>query len=225
MARIGGAERRTQFIQAAQELFYTKGYESTSINDIIEAVGVSKGAFYHHFESKQAVLIAVVDSLVAQSRKIIEPILNSTALNAIEKLNRIVRTSNSWKIGQRDQMLAVAKILYSDDNLHLRNRIDVETKQMKIAAFSQVLKQGVAEGVFDWDDLAEDHLAEFVLAIMQTAGETFIRLLLDPERPADAIDVVTNKFMAAQKIVERVLGAPAGSLSLIDRESIVLWFA
>jgi len=122
-------------------------------------------------------------------------------------------------------MLAVAKILYSDDNLHLRNRIDVETKQMKIAAFSQVLKQGVAEGVFDWDDLAEDHLAEFVLAIMQTAGETFIRLLLDPERPADAIDVVTNKFMAAQKIVERVLGAPAGSLSLIDRESIVLWFA
>ncbi len=49
MARIVKApdERRTEFIETAQALFYTKGYERTSVNDIIEAVGVSKGAFYY----------------------------------------------------------------------------------------------------------------------------------------------------------------------------------
>ncbi len=68
MARVVKAadERRSEFIAAAQNLFYSKGYESTSVNDLISVVGVSKGAFYHYFDSKQAVLEALVDDMQSQ---------------------------------------------------------------------------------------------------------------------------------------------------------------
>jgi AcrR family transcriptional regulator len=48
-------ETRTRIIEAAMELFAQKGFEVTSVADICEAAGVSKGAFYHHFPSKQEI--------------------------------------------------------------------------------------------------------------------------------------------------------------------------
>lgn len=53
-----GDARRGELLAAAEKLFYTKGYENTSVQDILDAVGFSKGGFYHHFDSKLAVLEA-----------------------------------------------------------------------------------------------------------------------------------------------------------------------
>ena len=54
-----GDARRGELLAAAEKLFYTKGYENTSVQDILDAVGFSKGGFYHHFDSKLAVLEAI----------------------------------------------------------------------------------------------------------------------------------------------------------------------
>ncbi|MGZ0087217.1 TetR/AcrR family transcriptional regulator [Caldibacillus thermoamylovorans] len=53
-------ERRTQFIEVAMKLFAEKGYHATSIQDLVDAWGISKGAFYHHFSSKEDLLLAVL---------------------------------------------------------------------------------------------------------------------------------------------------------------------
>jgi len=53
-------ERRVQFIETAMKLFAEKGYHATSIQDLVEAWGISKGAFYHHFTSKEELLLAVL---------------------------------------------------------------------------------------------------------------------------------------------------------------------
>ena len=54
---------RATLISTAWQLFANGGYESTTISSVIEALGVSKGAFYHHFQSKRALLDAVVQEL------------------------------------------------------------------------------------------------------------------------------------------------------------------
>ena len=54
-----GDARRGELLAASEKLFYTKGYENTSVQDILDAVGFSKGGFYHHFDSKLAVLEAI----------------------------------------------------------------------------------------------------------------------------------------------------------------------
>ena len=52
-------ETRNAIIEAAETLFTQQGYTAAGVAEICEAAGVSKGAFYHHFETKQAVFLAV----------------------------------------------------------------------------------------------------------------------------------------------------------------------
>ena len=58
---LKGEKRREQILAAAEEMFYQNGYERTTVSDIITALGLSKGGFYHHFESKEALLQAICD--------------------------------------------------------------------------------------------------------------------------------------------------------------------
>jgi AcrR family transcriptional regulator len=53
-------ETRAKIVQAAQDLFSKTGYESSSVSDICDRAGISKGAFYHHFPSKQAVFMELL---------------------------------------------------------------------------------------------------------------------------------------------------------------------
>lgn len=221
---MSAQNRRDEFIVAAQQLFYTKGYESTSVNDIINAVGVSKGAFYHYFDSKETMMMAVVSAMVAQTRLLTQPILDDEQLTAIEKFNRMTRTIGHWKNERREQIDAVMRVIYSNDNLHLRHRLINENAQVSAPVFARIFEQGVAEGVFDLGGVKEEDAAECVITLLRSTGETAVYLLLDPNRPADAATIALDKYAAAQKMIERILGAPAGSLSIIDQEIFASWF-
>ena len=56
-----GDRRRWDIMLAAEKLFYEKGYEHTSVQDMLDAMDLSKGGFYHHFESKQSVMVAICE--------------------------------------------------------------------------------------------------------------------------------------------------------------------
>jgi len=79
---------RQQLLDAAAILFAERGYESTSIEDVAEKANVSKGTFYYHFDSKEALVIALRSSFVADT--IDEAFRNlangHSALTVLEKL-------------------------------------------------------------------------------------------------------------------------------------------
>ena len=54
-------ETRSKIIETAIKLFSTRGFNAASVDDICKDAGISKGAFYHHFESKQALFLALLD--------------------------------------------------------------------------------------------------------------------------------------------------------------------
>lgn len=87
MARIvkDPDERRSELIASAQQLFYTKGYEHTTVSDIVKAVGVAQGTFYYYFESKMAILEALVNELIAQQTAYYQAIAADETLDAIQK--------------------------------------------------------------------------------------------------------------------------------------------
>lgn len=62
---LRGATTRAQLVGAARDLFGRLGYEATSIEAILQASGVARGALYHHFPSKEALFDAVLDRVVA----------------------------------------------------------------------------------------------------------------------------------------------------------------
>lgn len=62
---------REQIIDAADELFYQRGFEHTSFADIASAVNISRGNFYHHFKAKDDILIAVIDRRLAETGELL----------------------------------------------------------------------------------------------------------------------------------------------------------
>jgi len=215
-------ERELELITAARRLFYTKGYERTSINDIINAVGVSKGAFYHYFDSKQGVLEAVVETLIDQTKALIQPIMSDPTLNAIEKFNRMVRVINDWKIEQRDEILTVLRILYTEENLRLLHHMRQRSARVIVPIFAQIITQGVEEGIFETAFVQES--AELVVGISRTSGLMIIDMLLNPEGYKDRVTIAMRMSAAGQVAIERMLNAPSGSLLLIDPDDIAVWF-
>lgn len=69
---VRGGETRAQIINAADRLFYQQGYGHTSFATIAEAVQISRGNFYHHFKTKDAILDAVIDARLADTRTMLE---------------------------------------------------------------------------------------------------------------------------------------------------------
>jgi len=59
---------RDQIVEAADQLFYQKGYEHTSFSDIADAILISRGNFYYHFKSKDEILDAVISARLAKTR-------------------------------------------------------------------------------------------------------------------------------------------------------------
>jgi len=94
------ALRRDSFIDAAQRLIRTKGYEQLSVEEILSEVGASKGAFYHYFDSKESLLAAVVDRMVDAATVTMTPIAMDPELGAVEKLTGLFTSLAQWK-GER----------------------------------------------------------------------------------------------------------------------------
>jgi len=63
---------RDRIVEAADELFYRRGYEHTSFSDIADAVGISRGNFYYHFKTKDDILDAVIEARLANTRTMLE---------------------------------------------------------------------------------------------------------------------------------------------------------
>jgi AcrR family transcriptional regulator len=87
-------ETRMNILSVAQGLFAQKGYEATGIMDICDAAGVSKGAFYHHFPSKQAIFMALLEDWLAQLDVLMQAVM-AAAPNVPEGLVQMAGLTSS----------------------------------------------------------------------------------------------------------------------------------
>lgn len=65
-------QTRNQIVEAAFELFANEGYAKTSISSVAKRAGISKGLIYHYFESKESILEAIFDQLVAMGEEVLD---------------------------------------------------------------------------------------------------------------------------------------------------------
>ena len=94
MARNKYPEETVRLIlDTATKMFSEKGYDNTSLQDIINATKLSKGAIYHHFGSKEEILQAVFRRIGEENAAILAQNRDDTGMNGIEKLRMIFRTA------------------------------------------------------------------------------------------------------------------------------------
>src|SRR4051794_14544761 len=108
------AAKRGDILDAAQRPIGTKGYEQMTIQHILDELQISKGAFYHYFGSKQAVLDALIDRMLQEAEQLLTPIVDDPQLPALEKFQRFFKASARWKSERKPFLLALMHVWYTD---------------------------------------------------------------------------------------------------------------
>ncbi len=205
---MGLAETRAAIIRESVRLFSERGYEKTTVQAIIDAVGVSKGAFYHHFSSKEEIVQAITRDYITEGQETLQEAASQEGLSAVEKLNRMIETSQLFKSQRRDTREAMEKAFSDAGNLKLEKAIVETLRTQTVPLFAGILQEGISNGEFRIDN-AEEHaeiLFRLLLGMKQSLRER-MQVGADPE----TLQVMLRVYEDAAC---RVLRLPEGSLHL-----------
>jgi AcrR family transcriptional regulator len=226
MARVAKKEEfdlhRNKILEAASRLVYTTGYEQMSIHDILAELQISKGAFYHYFDSKQDLLEALIERLASQAIQLMTPIAQDEHLNATEKLLRVFDSAARWKTARKEYLLSLVKIWYTDDNAILRLKTQAAVMPLVTPLITSIIRQGIGEGVFH--TIYPEHSCEIVFSLLMCMGDSMSKQLLQPEPDQETLQYLEALTATYQDAMERILGAAPNSLPLFDTSILREWF-
>ena len=219
-----GDARREELLATAERLFCARGYEGTSVQDIIDEMGYSKGGFYHHFDSKLAVLEAICQSRAQESCERAKAAV-LRAQTPVEQLNALLHGVPLWSDGDEGFVSLLIRVTMRDDGALMREKMKHSQLEELQPVLEDILAAGMAQGVF----LASDASAAAMLTLRLTAQfADEIALLLSGQDGAQSEDV---KRLPARMIaclttyraaVERFLLAPFGSVVLFEAQELEL---
>lgn len=190
MARNNHPEETVSLIlDVASRLFMEKGYEYTSIQDIIDNLGgLSKGAIYHHFRSKEDILIAVTDRMTEESNRMLEVIRDTPDISGKEKLKTIFKESILRPV--QEDIFSVAPNL--GNNSRLFHSMFRETMTVAAPDFIQpIIEQGIADG-----SIRTEYPEEMAELIILAAN-----IWLNPMILGDSADRIYRKFMVFRQMM------------------------
>jgi len=214
--------RRDAFLDVAQRLVETKGYEAMSVQDVLDELEVSKGAFYHYFDSKQALLEAVVDRFADGGMAAVAPILRDPNLPALGKLERVFTTIAGWKAQRKELVLGIIEIWNSDSNAIVREKLRRMTVRLMVPMLSAVVKQGLEEG--DFKVASAEETATVLVSLMLGFQEQATHLFIARQANTIPFEVVERTIAGLTEAFERILGLAKGSLILTYQPTLHFWF-
>jgi TetR/AcrR family transcriptional regulator, transcriptional repressor for nem operon len=214
------AARRDAILDAAQRLILSNGYERLTVQDILEDLQISKGAFYHYFGSKPAVVEALTERLVDDSERNLARIARESKLGATEKLQRFFGEIVQWKSERQNLLVAMLPVWYAPDNLAFRLLVDRATAKRLAPLLSLIVCQGVDEHQFA--TAYPEQAGAIIVAVVQALQDAIAAQLLT--RAVKVKDVVAI-HSAHIEAIERYLGVPAGTLYRADARAVNGWIA
>lgn len=137
--------KKNELVEIAEKLFLEKGYEETSVDDILNASGLSKGGFYHYFKSKEEVLAESISNFAENLLTELEPLIADKKLNALEKLKRCLEKKTASQRSKIELLRYMNMLMKSDFTFYKYN---LTITQKYVEPFARVIEQGMEEGIF-----------------------------------------------------------------------------
>ena len=181
-----GERRKQELLKIAYGLFISRGYENTSVDDIIEAAGIAKGTYYYHFESKEQTLEAVIGMMIDQEAEAARQVLRSDA-PVPQKIAGIIA---SLRPGQEE--LPIEGALMKPENALMHAKIKRRLLETVLPLLSEVVEEGIAQGVFACDDIPER-----VRMLLVICNEIFDEGQFT-QRDVDVFIDITEKLLGAK---------------------------
>ena len=190
-----GEKRKQELLKIAYGMFLEKGYESTSVDEIIEAAGIAKGTYYYYFESKEQTLEEVIDMMLDAETAKADAIM-AADISIPEKLIGIV---SSFRPDVSEA--PIRDTLNSPENLLMHEKINRRLNERIIPIISRLVEEGVKQGIFSCVEILQRVRMIIILS----------RELFDEEGYTEAdIDVFID-------VVEKILYARPGTMGFIKK--------
>lgn len=213
--------RRGEVLDQALALFLEHGYENVSLNDLLAVAGTSKGAFYHYFPSKEALVAALAERSAAEAFEALRPVFDQPGKNALERLNAGLAASYQVKMamGAPEQIAAMASLL-KPENQALFRRIVTIWEDLFRPVLTEVITQGVREGIFDTFD--PEGVGDMIQAFAASMQTNLIDVCNAPDAKSrrKAIDNSMKRLKLHGVATDRILGLPDGSTVVLNRKQV-----
>jgi AcrR family transcriptional regulator len=204
---------------------FSKGYEQMAVQDILDEVKISRGAFHHYFASRGALLEAFIEQIRQETEKPLLPLIHDPKLTALEKFQGFFDTLDRLRTARRADVIRIGRVWYSDSNAVVRLRVAEAMIEQRAPLLNAIVHQGIQEGVFAVAD--PDKAGYVIMTLLQGMGDTHAGLLLQLDQTRDndqhLIDEVVAVHAAYMDAIERVLGAPSHAFYRADFEVVKNW--
>lgn len=215
-----GDLKRQEILKSAEVRFCREGYGKTSIQDILDDLQTSKGSFYHHFESKEALLEEICKN---RAKSMSEKVFSSLTpgMNPEERLNTLISGMIPFSGEKLNFLLMLIPVFSGPEGNTIRNCYATELENIYLEKVAETLQMGTEEGLFACSD------AEFSAGILMSLINRFwfelCERILENEKnekktdPGDLMSVVCNY----RTTVERLLNAAFGSVQIVCLSDLI----
>lgn len=195
-------ERKEEIVSAACELFISKGYEKTTMSDVMTQLNIAKGTIYHYFKSKEELLDAVIDFIADERFKTQHDILELTEGNGLERIQQLVRLSREEDRDYEE----IIENLHQPANAGMHIRIIARHVSMQAPLYETLIRQGCDEGIFTTDNPLE--CAEFILSGIQFLTDIGVYPWTNEQ--------LQRRVTAFPALIESLLSAPKDSFKFLQ---------
>ena len=182
-----GERRKQELLEIAYDLFLTRGYENTSVDEIIEKAQIAKGTYYYYFSSKEQMLEDVIERMIESEAEMARRIVGSE----MPVPQKIIGIMSSLKPAEKERPIRDA--LFQPENVLMHDRIRKKLIEVLVPLLSEAVKEGVREGIFTCDNIPER-----VRMLLVISNDTFNERTFS-ERELSVFVDMTEKLLGAEK--------------------------
>lgn len=188
--------KKQELTKIAYKLFLTKGYENTSIDEIIKEAGIAKGTYYYYFASKEETLEEVInmilDNMVSRAKQVIE-----MPLTAIEKFISVIMC---FKPSIEEEQLS--NTIHLPENVVMHQKMNKRIITEAVPILVKVVEQGNNEKLLN----CKDNIYEKVKTTLLLSQSLF-----------DDMNYTEQDVVVYIGILENLYGAEKGSLDFVKK--------
>lgn len=188
-----GEKRKMELLKIAYNMFISRGYENTTVDEIIAEAQIAKGTYYYYFPSKEKMLEDVIEMMIESEVETARQIIGSD----MPVPQKIVAIMTSIKPAETEEPIKDA--LMQPENVLMHDKIRKKLIEVIVPLLSAVIEEGVNKGLF-----ACDNIPERVRMLLVISNDTFNERSFTEKDIAVFIDVT-----------EKLLGAEKGTMSFI----------
>ncbi len=192
--------RKNEIIQTARRLFQTREYNKTTMQDVMDELGIAKGTIYYYFKSKEELLDAVIENMADEAIERMQQVVDRPGGTALERMQQLIAAGNI-----ADENPDLMEHLHSPRNAGMHAVMMAVAVKRSAPLYARIIQQGCEEGVFQSDTPLE--AAEMILTATQFLLDTGIYQWTNED--------LMRRARALPGLIENVLKAQPGSFHFL----------